>query len=399
MAKTSAGKPKQTILLLQGGGALGAYQGGVYEELAANRINVDWIAGISIGAINAAIIAGNPPDKRVDKLKSFWMSVSAGKPGESIIGTLLSRTLTNEAAAAWVTAFGVPGFFAPRMLPPSLNLSSPAATLGFYDTSPLRRTLKEHVDFGRINNEGKMRVSMGSVDIKTGNFAYFDNVRQQIGPEHVMAAGALPPGLPPVEIEGKFYWDGGLVSNTPLEYVMDEKTWDGDALVLQVDLFSAQGTVPRTMFDVFEREKDIRYSSRTRLNTDVFRRRQILGTALRNLLAKLPKKLKNDPDAKLLMEAAPPQGCVSIVHLIYRSKLFEGPAKDYVFTHQAVREHWAAGQFDIRRSLHHPMLPTRGAVAAGVTEFDPTREEIGPAVAKPPHLPHMLGSAGGANEN
>ena len=374
MAGKPADAPERVILLLQGGGALGAYQAGAYEELAANGIAIDWIAGISIGAINAAIIAGNPPEKRVEKLKGFWASVSGGVPGEGAVNSVFPHALSNELAALWIEAAGVPGFFTPRIPPPYVNLSGKSPALSFYDTAPLRDTLKSFIDFSRINS-GEVRVSMGTVDIGTGNFVYFDNTERAIEPEHVMAAGALPPGLPPIEVDGKAYWDGGLVSNTPLEYAMEKKTWDGDALIFQVDLFSARGPVPDNFPDVFAREKDIRYSSRTRLNTDVFHRHQRLGTAARNLIAKLPDELKDDPDAKLLMEAAPPKGCVSIVHLIYRTKAFEGPAKDFVFTRRALLEHWAAGQRDVRRSLRHTLWKGRKPSAEGVAVFDLTRED------------------------
>lgn len=369
MAKT----PETCILVLQGGGALGAYQGGVYQELAENGLTVDWVAGISIGAINAAIIAGNPPGERVAKLESFWSRISGSVPGNPLLAGAFPREFANEAGAAWIAAFGVPGFFSPRVPAPVFHPPGTHAALSVYDTAPLRRTLESHVDFDRIN-AGETRLSVGAVNIRTGNFAYFDSRQRQIGPQHIMASGALPPGFPPVEIDGEFYWDGGLVSNTPLDYVMTEDGCDGDTAIFQVDLFSARGALPRTLFDVAEREKDIRFSSRTRLNTDVARRHCERSAALRRLLARLPDDLKDDSDVSLLAEAAPWSGSLALVHLIYRSKRYETQSKDYLFSRRSVREHWAAGRADAQRTLHHPDWMGRPRGQPGIAVYDLTRE-------------------------
>lgn len=358
---------EQTVLVLQGGGALGAYQAGVYEELAASGRVPDWVSGISIGAINAALIAGNRPEHRVERLRRFWETVSSRLLAEPVVPGEQARSYFNEASASFAAMFGLPGFFEPRV-PPAISFppGSPEA-LSVYATQPLRRTIEDLVDFDLINS-GKTRLSVGAVNIRTGNFAYFDNRRQPIGPDHIMASGALPPGFPPIEIDGEHYWDGGLVSNTPLQYVLDEVPRP-DMLIFQVDLFSAIGPMPRTLSEVSEREKDIRYSSRTRLNTDVFRQNQALRRAAHRLVAKLPANLKSDPDAKLLQEVSC-NAAVTIVHLIHRRKNYDTQSKDYEFSRYSINEHWESGGEDVRRTLRHKAWQARTAPKEGVTVFD-----------------------------
>ena len=340
----------QRILVLQGGGALGAYQAGVYEALAKEGFRPQWLAGISIGAINSAIIAGNAPEKRVEALRSFWELVSAPVPFELPFGNHQARAWFNQAGAAVIATFGVPGFFLPRFPSPFIfPPGSPEAT-SFYDTAPLRATLEKLVDFDRINAQ-ETRLSLGAVNVQTGQLHYFENRNRRIGPEHVMASGALPPGFPPVEIDGEHYWDGGVVSNSPLEHVLDADD-GGDLQIFQVDLFSARGPLPRTILDAIEREKDIRYSSRTRHNTRVSLESHEARVALRALLAVLPENLRNDPNAVLLGKRAQDH-CVQVVQLIYRSKPYEGGSKDYEFSRQTMNEHWRAGITDVARAMRN----------------------------------------------
>lgn len=366
-----ASKNEETVLVLQGGGALGAYQAGVYEELMRTGHAPDWIAGISIGAVNAAIIAGNPPERRVERLRAFWELVSSQLllgpigPGEQ------ARSFFNDASASFAVLFGLPGFFEPRMPPAWAYPLGAAQSLSFYDTAPLRRTLTELVDFDLINAK-KLRLSVGAVNIRNGNFVYFDNDGQDIRPEHIMASSALPPGFPPVEIDGEYYWDGGLVSNTPLQYVLDEVPRP-DMLVFQVDLFSARGLMPRSLFDVSEREKDIRYSSRTRLNTDFARHNQNLRRATHRLLAKLPASLREDADVKLL-RSANCDAAVTIVHLIHRRKDYFTQSKDFEFSRHSIDEHWKAGGDDVRRTFRHKAWQNRSKPTDDVTVFDLTRD-------------------------
>src|ERR1700751_963652 len=345
----------QPVLVLQGGGALGSYQAGAYQALCHFDFEPEWIAGISIGAINAAIIAGNDRDKRIDKLKEFWQMVSAPVPWHPKTRTERGRALFNETSAALIATFGVPGFFSPRIPPAPLWPHGSPQALSFYDTAPLKKTLERLVDFDRINDL-KCRLSVGAVGVTSGNFRYFDNVEfrregKRIGPEHIMASGALPPGFPAILIDGEHYWDGGIASNTPLDYVLDAET-DRDLLIFQVDLFSARGPVPGTILEASERKKDIRYSSRTRMNTDKNRQIHNARRAVRDLISKLPDYLRNDPSVEYLSKAAK-ENTVTVVHLIYRSKNYESSSKDYDFSRVGIVEHWGAGERDVYRSMRH----------------------------------------------
>ncbi|MDO8354436.1 MAG: patatin-like phospholipase family protein, partial [Aestuariivirga sp.] len=250
------------ILVLQGGGALGAYQAGAYEALAGAGEVPEWVAGISIGAINAAIIAGNRPENRVKQLRRFWEKVSSGLQGSFFLPGHHGRTLFNETNSWLASLFGVPGFFTPRFPPPIFALPATEAALSFYDTAPLRATLTELIDFDRLNTDG-IRVSVGAVNVESGNFRNFDTLKDKLNVDHVMASGALPPGFPPVVIDGQSYWDSGLVSNTPLQFVIDEARGEKSLCIFQVDLFPARGVVPKTILEAAEREKEIRFSSRT----------------------------------------------------------------------------------------------------------------------------------------
>ena len=381
--KSHARPPFECIaLLLQGGGALGAYQAGVYEALAEARVDPDWVSGISIGAINAALIAGNPPEARVDVLRQFWNLVT--EPLTTVaenfgciwpcavgFGGGVGRGFVNRMNAALALLRGVPGFFAPRV--PALWLQAagtPGAT-SFYDTTQLKTTLERLVDFDRIN-AGPMRFSIGAVNVSSGNFVYFDNSTHTIGPEHVMASGALPPGLPAVEIEGEYYWDGGLVSNTPLQWVLESEPRQ-DTLAFQVDLWSARGALPRNLAEVITRQKEIQYSSRTRANSDRFKHMQLLRNALSHLLQKLPPELGDSPEADLLRPVAGHK-VYNLVQLIYRSRTYEGDSKDYEFSRRSMEEHWRVGYRDTVRTLRHPQVLARPTNHAGVFTFDLARD-------------------------
>lgn len=355
------GRGRERIaLVLQGGGALGAYQAGVYRALDMAGYRPDWLAGISIGAINSALIAGGSPEGAVHRLESFWQTVTQSASPFPLAEEVM-ETAIQSTAAATTLLFGAPGFFTPRLLPPLAAVVGPAA-LSYYDTSELRATLERLVDFERLN-AGSVRVSVGAVNIRSGNFVYFDTSKQRLGPEHIMASGALPPGLPPVEIDGEYYWDGGLVSNTPLQYVIDEDGRD-DLLAFQVDLFSARGPMPRNMLEAAEREKDIRYSSRTRLNTDVVKRRQAIAAAAKRLAAKCDGALASDPDVEQLA-ALSCATATTIVHLIYKAKHFGSFSKDYEFSRTTMEAHWAAGEADVARTLAHPVWRERRRPDAG----------------------------------
>ena len=357
----------RTVLVLQGGGALGAYQAGVYEALATHNMRPDWVSGISIGAINAAIIAGNPVGKRVSTLHKFWSRASSELLYKLDEPIGFARRTFNEVSALYAATLGIPGFYTPRFPPPLPEWPAEFGQLSFYDTAPMRDTLLELVDFERINR-GETRLSVGAVNVLNGNFVYFDNFERKIGPEHIMASGALPPGFPPIKIDGEWYWDGGLVSNTPLQYVLDNRSQAGMD-VFQIDLFSSRGEVPRTMADIAQREKDIRFSSRTRLGTDMSRRLQHLRAAARRLADKLPEDLHEDPDLAELLSCQP-EGPVAVMHLINRPRGYETNSKDYEFSRMTVDEHWAAGKADALFSLDHPDWTGRKLAPDEIITFD-----------------------------
>ncbi|MGD0190930.1 MAG: patatin-like phospholipase family protein [Rhizomicrobium sp.] len=379
--KRSNGHPpfERIALMLQGGGALGAYQGGVYQALAEAGIHPTWVAGISIGSINAAIIAGNAPDARVEALRGFWDYVTAAPQldplsvfGRMIVGGDAGRRLVNQLSAGSTLTSGVTGFFQPRIPPPTMQPAGSPGALSYYDTAPLSGTLDRFVDFDRIN-AGGMRLSAGAVNVRTGNFVYFDSATRKIGPEHIMASAALPPGFPPVEIEGEHYWDGGLVSNTPLEWVLQFGSRQ-DTLAFQVDLWSAQGRFPRSIMEVATREKEIQFSSRTRDNTDRFGEVQRLRHSVARLIARLPQKMKDDADA-ISLSAFGDRKVYNIVHLIYRTKRYEGDSKDYEFSALSMKDHWKAGYFDTVRSLRHPEVLQRPTNADGLGIFDFAKDD------------------------
>ncbi len=364
---------KNVVLVLQGGGALGSYQPGVAEVLSEVGLDITWVAGISIGAINCAIIAGNPPERRIDQLRAFWDLVTSRVQWPFIPSGDAARSMFNQLSSFSALAFGQPGFFEPRFPPPQFQPPGSIEALSIYDTTPLRNTLETLVDFDYLNEKSPVRLSVGAVNVRSGNFVYFDSRERRIRPEHIMASGSLPPGFPPVEIEGELYWDGGLVSNTPLSYVLSRAPNDR-SLIFQVDLFSSTGNRPRTFAELGEREKDIQFSSRTRLNTDMFRQMQSSRRAVGALLDKLPKEFHDMPEykelAKLRMKAE-----VNIIHLIYRRHGYDREFKDYEFSRNTMVDHWNAGRDTIMRTLRHPEWfcpPTEAD--AGVVTHDINRD-------------------------
>lgn len=358
--------PDEVALVLQGGGALGSYQAGVYEALAEAAIEIDWVAGISIGAVNAALIAGNPAERRVARLREFWEGVTAALPSFPIWQNDQMREWLHEWSAGMVATFGVPGFFCPRLLPPMLAPPGSAEALSFYDSAPLKATLEKLVDWDLLN-DGPVRLSVGAVEIETGNFHYFDNRRERIDARHIMASGALPPGLPPIEIDGKLWWDGGIVSNTPLSHVVDNQS--ADLLVFQVDLFSASDTLPKTIMDVFAREKEIRFSSRTRQISNQLVRRQREQQQIRKVLDKLPPSLRNDPDV-LELETCAQDCAINIVHLIYRANAWEGGSRDYEFSARTMNEHWDAGSKAVAETMIRSELVAKNILDGRTAAFD-----------------------------
>lgn len=365
--KRRASPTEECILVLQGGGALGAYQAGVFEALSGVYREPTWVAGISIGAVNAALIVGNAPTSRVFRLREFWELVSSSLASSAVAPPLGLREGFNESSATQVMLFGVPGFFSPRFPPAPFQPRGSLEAISYYDTGPLQQTLERLVDFDRINS-GATRLSVGAVNVRTGNFEYFDSAKHRIDARHIMASGALPPGFAPVEIDGEHYWDGGLVSNTPLQYVLDQPGKQR-RVVFQVDLFAASGEVPTTLSEVCEREKDIRYSSRTRLNTTIELDWQVISQAAKRLIAKLPAALRKDPDVRALARLRG-EKAVDVVHLIYRDKHYESQSKDFDFSRVSMQEHWDAGRADMAHTLHDPRWIHRERNRLGVRVFD-----------------------------
>lgn len=369
-ARTPLPLPREVALLLQGGGALGSFQSGVYERLDELGIDVSWVAGISIGAANAAIIAGNPPHRRISRLKKFWYTLSGGMPNVILPDFDPIREAAHLGAAATVATFGVPGMFRPRLWPAALMPEGTPGAIIFYDSAPLKDTLDACIDWDLLN-DGPVRLSVGAVDVETGNFAYWDTRgpggNTRIDARHIMASGALPPGLPPIEIDGRWYWDGGIVSNTPLSHVLNHQT--DDMLVFQVDLFPAEGPMPRQMTDVYSRMKDIQYSSRTRQVTDQYLRLRREHGAIKALLDKLPPNLRNDPDA-LRLSGMLDCASVNIVHLIYRSRNWESGAKDFEFSRSTMLDHWSQGREAVEEVMHKGDLIARNILDGKSATFD-----------------------------
>ena len=362
----------KVALVLQGGGALGAYQAGVYQALHEAGLEPDWVAGVSIGSINAAIIAGNPRERRLERLREFWERITARPVGGMAPDGDWARKLYNAWSAGLTTMLGQPGFFAPRQTSPWLAPHGGHGATSIYDNAPLRETLAELVDF-ELLNDGAVRFACGAVNVTTGNFSYFDNAHARIAASHVTASGALPPAMPMTRIGTDWFWDGGLVSNTPLQHVLDHAGSD-DMLVFQVDLFSARGPVPRDMMEVLARQKDIQYSSRTRLVTEYYLRLHERKVQLRTLLTRLPDDLLTEAERAIKRELATLPN-FSILHLIYQEAAYEGQVKDFEFSATSMREHWEAGLRDTRRTLTHTDWLTVPGDDRGITVHDVHRAE------------------------
>lgn len=366
-ARREFGHHEKRVLVLQGGGALGAYQAGVCEGLVAAGFAPNWVAGTSIGAINAALIAGNPPERRIERLKAFWDRASAASSlFELPAGMDALRPWMNRMNAASVMGLGVSGFFKPRWTPPALAPDGSIGALSYYDTEPLRETLNELVDFDLINSR-QLRLSLGAVNVCTGEARYFDNATDKIDARHVMASGALPPGFPPVQVDGEWYWDGGLMSNTPLIHVAEDLRIN--ALVVQIDLFSGSGDLPRNLEQADERAKDIMYQSKQRFTGDQIRRIEELRTMLADVFAKLPEDLRADPQVQKLA-AISQRGPLSLVRLVNRHDTHSANFKDYEFSRATVTDLWKAGRDDVHRVMVNPMGCRVTELGNGVRSFE-----------------------------
>jgi NTE family protein len=329
-------KYERVALMLQGGGALGSYQVGVYRALAEANCLPSWICGVSIGAINGALIAGNAPDKRLIKLQEFWSLVTSREvmPAFSGLATMM---------------LGQPGFFQPNIVSPWLAMQGSAAATSYYDTSDLYKTLNRLIDFERLNS-GETRLSVGAVNVGTGDNVFFDTAKERLSAEH--------------KIGDAYFWDGGIVSNTPLQYLLDEED-DKSSLVFQVELFKAAGTIPETMQQVETRQKDITYSSRTRQATHGFKNALVLRSKLAEAYKRIPAAKLSVAEKKLMHDYSD-AGVVNLIQMIYQSKPDESRNKDYEFSKPTMEAHVAAGYADAVKTLSHTDWLGKPTTAEGV---------------------------------
>lgn len=365
MADKSVVPPKRTVLLLQGGGALGAFQAGVFEAMNLSGLAPDWVIGTSIGAINAALIAGNRPERRMEHLYEFWARVGHGW------GIELAVEGDTPAAFApqinkWLTvATGLPHFFTPHW-GHGFHFGWPVAPgkASFYDISPLRKTLEELVDFDYLN-DSPMRISVGAVDVENGQIRYFDSRHERIGVEHILASSALPPAFPAVEIEGRHYWDGGIHSNTPLEWMLRDSPRQ-HSLCIMATLWPIEDVVPTTLPDVLRRSKELQYASRSRTLIQLEQELHTLRHTVSLLGARLPPELRAEADIAKAIDL----GCRSVYHLVRLQAprlAREDHVKDIDFTVAGIGQRWAAGQRDTLHALaaepwETPVGPEQGVL-------------------------------------
>jgi len=335
----------QTVLVLQGGGALGAYKVGVYEALAEAGVEPDWVVGTSIGAINAALIAGSPKGERVDRLCEFWKRVEHGPSLANFMPAWMSATVRNASA---VTS-GVPNFFQPQLaafMSQHLPLGPDAA--GYYSTQPLMETLSDLVDFDQINS-GDMRLTVGASNVRTSEMVYFDSREREIDVRHIMASGALPPAFPAVRIDGELYWDGGILSNTPVEVVFDDNP-RRNSLVLAVHIWNPHGPEPRSIWEVLNRQKDLQYSSRS--NTHIARQRQL--HRMRHIIAELGSKVPDSAAKDKAVAELKSYGCTTTMHvvrLLAPALQYEDHSKDIDFSPDGIRQRREAGYRDTMETI------------------------------------------------
>jgi NTE family protein len=364
----------RVALVLQGGGALGAYQAGVYQALHEAGLEPDWVSGVSIGAINSALIAGNKPERRLAALCEFWDRITDRTIWPYTPDGDIFRQARNSVSALTTALFGQPGLFQPHKINPWLLPAGNKDATSFYDVTLLRETLEELIDL-EVLNSGEVHCAVGAVNVMTGNFVFFDNRKEDIRIEHVMASGALPPAFPMVQIGTDYFWDGGIVSNTPLQHLLAQPD-NLNSLVFQVDLFSARGALPRTMSDVMGRHKDITYSSRTRQVTDMFARLQRWKQRCYEALQKIPPDLMSDEDRQML-DSLSDLPRATILQLIYQQKSYEGNARDYEFSADSMHEHWKNGHEDTQHSLKRKDWLAMPPKNVGVVTHDVHRQNEG----------------------
>ena len=361
---------RQVVLVLQGGGALGAYQAGVYQALHENGIEPDWIIGTSIGAINASLIAGNARADRLERLKEFWTRMAYRPPFGVPAWTGLPDTL-----AYWKTLLrGIPAFFEPNpgaFLGTHVPLGADSA--GFYSTAPLEKTLRELVDFSLVN-QCRPRLTVGAAHVRTSEMKYFDSRDGEIGVKHIMASGALPPAFPAVRIDGELYWDGGILSNTPTEVIFDDNPRK-NSLIFAVHLWNPMGEEPGTIWEVLNRHKDIQYSSR--VASHIARQRQM--HRMRHVIRELAKLLPEDARKTQQAQALAAFGChttMHVVRLLAPQLENENHTKDVDFSPSSIRMRWEAGYTKTMRALEQAPWENEFDPLEGVILHEPKQEML-----------------------
>jgi NTE family protein len=362
--------PGQVVLVLQGGGALGAYQVGVYEAMHEAGVEPDWIIGTSIGAINAALIAGNAPEHRFERLREFWARMEIVAAEFDFLR--LFTGLPNIAANLGTICRGIPAFFTPH-LPAWLGAHMPlgAESAGYYSTAPLRDTLAELVDVAHIG-ERHVRLTVGAVNVRTGEMRYFDSRDETLTLDHVVASGALPPAFPAVRIGGNPYWDGGIYSNTPIEAVLDDKP-RRDSLIFAVNVWHQTAPEPESIWEVMARQKDIQYASRA--DSHISRQKQIHH--LRHVIRELTKELPATKQADAKVKELASWGCgtqMHVAHLLAPRLDSEDHTKDIDFTPNGIRARRDAGYADTMRMIERaPWMAPVDPVEGVIIHDDPTR--------------------------
>lgn len=349
---TQHGKRK-IIYVFQGGGALGSFQVGGVEALHESGYRANMVVGISIGGFNAAIVAGNPPEKRVEMLKKFWDAVTVSVP-TSTIPFFNSPKVHNYLGAQYALMFGQSGFYKPKLFNPWLISNGKPEDFCFYDTAPLRETLRSVIDFDYLN-ECHVRLCLGATDLESGDFVFFDNTQEKITEDHILASGALPPGFPAIKIHDRYYVDGGVYANTPLSKVLEEfadtESNINNVLCFMFDLFSASGPLPHSMDGMLERIKDIQYSSHSKRSSALYATSQNLSHAIRFLGAKLPPEIRNDPEVKKVLQLGNAHR-LDLVHVIYHSpKGTELHSKDYNFSAETALLHYQQGYENTKKLI------------------------------------------------
>lgn len=363
---------KDIACTFQGGGALGAYQVGILHALDDGGYYPNWFVGTSIGAINAAIAAGNPEKVRIEKLYQFWESIASTNCIDLLFpDDKLSRQIHHSLSAHNTMLYGQPGFFYPRFPSPHLGWHDTPDFISYYDTSPLRETLQKFVDFDRLNNKKLTRLCVGAVEICSGQMVYFDSHKQKIGPEHIMASGALPPGFPAVKINDKFYWDGGLASNTPVAYVLNNQD-KKRLLCFMVQLFDSYGLDPKTFDEIIKRKKDIEYASRLNRMIEVYKQLQTLKNSVHILSKLVPKELKAELEIKKCI-ARGKETTIALVSFLCEHDGTELSSKDYEFSKKSISELIAYGYHDGKQAIKKSPWKQKVPTTEGIVLHDMAR--------------------------